>query len=95
MSLACGSGRLFSRFLDGENLVGGDIVQHLMDSAWPADFNVFDPLVTGEAKVNATIARGGVADRGRHFVPLLAPIFRGDMDLRSDSHAIAFGPHEF
>jgi hypothetical protein len=43
------------RLLNGENLVNGDIVQHLTDPAWPTDFNLFDPLVKTEAKVHPIV----------------------------------------
>jgi len=37
---------LVLRFLDCENLVSHNIVQHLTDPAWPANIDIFDPLVT-------------------------------------------------
>jgi hypothetical protein len=86
---------LVLKFLDCKNLVSRNIVQCLMDPARPANFNIFDPLVTRESKVHATVARGSVADRGRDFIPLLPSIFASNVKLRSDSHAIAFGPHKF
>ena len=86
---------LVLRFLDCENLVSHNIVQHLMDPAWPANIDIFDPLVTSQTKVNPIVARGRVAYRCCHFVPLLPPIFTRNMNLCSDSHAIAFGPYKF
>src|SRR3954451_18228029 len=82
--------RLVPGFLDCENLVSGNIVQYLMNPAWPANFNVFDPPVTRESKVHTTVARRPVADGGRHFIPLLPSIFIGNVNLCSNSHAIAF-----
>jgi hypothetical protein len=83
------------RLLNGENLVSGNIVQHLPDPAWPTDFNIFDPLGTAQAKVHPTVTRGRVTYRCRHFIPLLASIFTCNVNLCSDSHAIAFGPYKF
>src|SRR6476660_3220736 len=83
------------RLFNGENLVSGNVVQHLMDPAWPTDFYVFDPLGTTQAKVHPIITRGRVTYRCRHFIPLLASIFTCNVNLCSDSHAIAFGPYKF
>ena len=47
--------RLVLGLLNGENLVSDNIVQHLTDPAWPTDFNIFDPLVTTEAKVHPIV----------------------------------------
>jgi hypothetical protein len=47
--------RLVLRLLNGENLVTGNIVQHLTDPAWPTDFNIFDSLGTTQAKVHPII----------------------------------------
>jgi hypothetical protein len=80
---------------DGEYLVRGNIMKHLADAAWPTDFNILDYLVAGQAEVDTTVARGRVAHSGRYFVPLLKPIFSGYVNLRSDSHAIAFGADQF
>lgn len=47
--------QLVLRLLDCKDLVGGNVVQHLADSAWPAYFNIFDLLVTRQAKVHPTV----------------------------------------
>src|SRR6476646_7267354 len=65
---------LVLRLFNGENLVSGNMVQHLMDPAGPTDFNLFDPLGTTQAKVHPIITRGRVTYRCRHFIPLLASI---------------------
>ena len=78
------------RLLDRKNLVGSHIVQHLMDPAWPADFDIFDLLITRKAEMHPRVTRRRVAYRGRGFIPLLPPIFRCDVNLGSETHAIAF-----
>jgi hypothetical protein len=89
------AGRLARRLLNDENAISGNIVQHLTDPTWPADFNIFDPLGSTQAKVHPIVTRGRVTYRRRHFIPLLPSIFTCNVNLGSDSHAIAFGTYKF
>lgn len=49
--------QLVLRLLNGENLVSCNSVQHLSDTAWPTDFNIFDKLGTAQAKVHPIVTR--------------------------------------
>jgi len=42
-------------FLDGEDPIGVNIVQDLMNTARPADFDFFDPLAPSQTKMNPII----------------------------------------
>ena len=86
---------LVLRLLNGENLVSGNIVQRLKDPAWPTDLNIFDLLVATQAKVYPIVTRGRVTYCCCDFIPLLASIFACNVNLCSDSHAIAFGTYKF
>ena len=49
-------GGLVRFFRDGEDLVGGNVVQSLMDAAGPSDIDLPDHFRAAEAKVHAWIA---------------------------------------
>src|SRR5579863_9036305 len=44
--------------------------------------------------MHSRVTRRRVPYRGCRFIPLLSPSFSRDVNLCSDSHAIAFGPHK-
>ena len=45
------------RFFHGKNLIGGNVVQHLLDAARPANFDILDDSIFSEAEMHAAVAR--------------------------------------
>ena len=45
-----------ARFLDGEDLVGRNIMQRLLDSAGPANFDFFDACIHAQSEMHSAIA---------------------------------------
>src|SRR5436305_1323223 len=83
------------RLLHGENLIGSNVVQHLLEAARPANFHILDHPVFSEAEMYTAVARRSVSDCGCCLVPLGGAIRGRDMDLRAQAHAVAFCPYEF
>src|SRR5712675_1057176 len=90
---ACFSGR----FAEGEDLVGGNVLQDLERPARPADLEGVDGSRRAGTEMDGARARRGVTDRGRHLVELLAPArvrLGRDLHHRADAVAVALRPDE-
>src|SRR5580704_5047670 len=82
------------RFFDGENLIGGDFLQHLFNTARPANLHILDEPVLSQAEVYSAVAGRGVSDRRCYLVPLGSAIFRRNVNLRADAHPVALFPYK-
>lgn len=58
-------------FRDGQQLVDGYVPQHIDSAADPADFDLLDPLVLGQAEMEPRAEVALVAAAAVHLVHLL------------------------
>src|SRR5215467_4328443 len=84
---------LLPRFLDCQETIHGHILQNLLDPAGPADFHLLNTRIFSQAKMHARITGRRIAHRRSDFIPLRTSILGGDVNLRSNTHAIAFRSH--
>ena len=75
-------------FVDGEDLVGGDVFEGLDDAAGPVDFDGVGLFGCAEAEVGSLVAGGEIAAAGGDGHPLRAG-GGGEFDLCADGVAVA------
>jgi len=78
---------------DGEQLVGGDLLEALHSAARPGDLDAIDDRTRPEAEVEPRIALRQVARAGAHVPDLGAPA-RGEPHPRTDGVAVAGRPDQ-
>ena len=89
MSVEAGVALLPWRLAHGEDLVGGDAMEDLLDSAGPLHLKLINPGRRAQTEMHAFITGRPVADASRRVIVLNA--FGGNnFDPRSESVTIAY-----